>query len=498
MNNNSEHHLPVEYFSGSYHEFEDQFTWLLSCENDSDEINYSENILNVTGYAAEELRGARGKWNNIVNEDDRKSVRSKFNDLLDDLTLYSYVIDYRITSKENDIIWLRESVKAERSRTGKLKNILGIVRNISDLKKTEFILREEIRKLEEMNYSKDDFIAILSHDLRSPFTSILGFAEILVNEPNLPESDKNEYLNLIHSSSQKQLKLVNNLLDWSRLRTGRTHLDLAKVETRNAVYNSVSALTGEAVRKKLEIRVYIPEALYIEADEMLFCKVILNLLENAIKYSSENKSIDVKSSPFNDKFVEFIIRDKGKGIPESNKHKLFQMNKIFSTQGTGGEKGTGLGLILCREIIEKHGGDIWFFSEIDAGSEFHFTFPLFKENFLLVGLNNEISADMKRIIEEVKPSCLIRECSNGFEAIDAIKEKIPSMIILNDKLQLMSGLKFAEILQAENRTSGIPVCLIVDETGENVVRSYSNPGIKTILFRPFDYSKLITELTAIK
>jgi nitrogen-specific signal transduction histidine kinase len=392
---------------------------------------------------------------------------------------------------------LRESVKAERTVSGKLKNIYGIVKNISDLKKTEFTLREEIRKLEEMNYSKDDFIAILSHDLRSPFTSILGFTEILVNEPQLPESEKNEYLNLIHTSSQKQLKLVNNLLDWSRLRTGRTRLDLAKVDTRNAIYNSVSALTGAAVRKNLEIRVYIPEALYIEADEMMFCKVILNLLENAIKYSGDNKSIDVKSSNFNDNFVEFIVRDKGKGISESNKHKLFQMNKIFSTQGTIGEKGTGLGLILCKEIIEKHGGEIWFFSEPDAGAEFHFTFPLFKENFLMVGLNAETKSEIRNIIEETKPACLIRECANGFEAIDAIKEKIPSMIILNDKLQLMDGLKFAEILQGENRTAGIPVCLLTDKFGEDVVRDYNNLGIKIILTRPFDYTKLAAGLKAI-
>lgn len=497
MNNHSEQRFPVEYFSGGSSEFDDQFTWLLSFENEIEEINYSDTILNVTGFESMELKGVRGKWNNLVYEDDRKSVRSKFNEVLNDLTLNSYIIDYRILNKENEIIWLRESVKTERTSAGKLKNVFGIVRNISDLKKTEFNLREEIRKLEEMNRSKDDFIAILSHDLRSPFTSILGFAEILVNEPKLPDSEKTEYLNLIHTSSQKQLKLVNNLLDWSRLKTGRTHLNLARVETRNAVYNSVSALTGEAIRKNLEIRVYIPEALYIEADENLFCKVILNLLENAIKYSGENKSIDIKSSPFNDRFAEFIIKDKGKGISESNKHKLFQMNKIFSTQGTNGEKGTGLGLILCKEIIEKHGGDIWMFSEPDAGSEFHFTFPLFKENFLFIGVNKEITAEIRKIIEEIMPSCSIRECSNGFEAVDAIKERIPSMIILNDKLQLMDGLKFAELLQGENRTAGIPICLLADELRENDVKHYNNLGIKVILLKPFDYSKLSEVLTAI-
>ncbi len=497
MNTNSEQRFPVEFFSGNYSDFEDQFTWLLSYEDDNEDITYSENVLNITGFEALELKGMRGKWNSLVYNDDQELVRIKFNELINNHSLNSYTIDYRINDKENNTLWLRESVKAERTPAGKLKNAYGAVKNISDLKNTEVKLRDEIRKLEEMNSSKDDFIAILSHDLRSPFTSILGFSEILVSEPKLPESEKNEYLSLIHSSSAKQLKLVNNLLDWARIRTGRMHLDLAKVDTRNSVYNSVSALTGEAVRKNIEIRVYIPESLYIDADEILFSKVILNLLENSIKYSGENKSIDVKTSSFNDKLVEFIVRDKGKGIPEPNKHKLFQINKIFSTQGTNGEKGTGLGLILCREIVEKHGGDIWFFSEPEVGSEFHFTFPLFKENFLLVGIDKNTAVEVKNIIEEVKPSYIIRESSNGFEAVNAIKNKIPSVIILNHKMQLMDGLKFAEILQSENRTAGIPVYLIADELQEETVKHYNNLGINKILYKPFEYSKIKSELQAL-
>jgi CheY-like chemotaxis protein len=291
--------------------------------------------------------------------------------------------------------------------------------------------------------------------------------------------------------------LINNLLDWSRLRTGRSHIELTKVDIRNSIYNTVSTLTGQAVRKNLEIRVYVPSSLYIEADENLFCKVVLNLLENSVKYSMENKSVDIKSSPFNDKFIEFIVRDKGKGIAEPNKHKLFQINKIFSTQGTGGEKGTGMGLILCREIIEKHGGEIWFFSEAEAGSEFHFTFPIFQENVLMVGLDNNISADVKNLIEEVKPAYFTRECSNGFEAIDQIKSKIPSFIILNDKMQMMDGLQFVEILQGENRTAGIPVYLIADELQEQAVSRYKHLGVKKILHRPLNIPDLKMEIQAI-
>lgn len=489
--------LPADLLSSFYGDFEDRFTWLLTLEDNNEEINYSMNVAGITGYEAAELKGVRGNWNNLINEEDLESVRIKFNELVNDLSLNNYSIDYRIVNKHNSTVWLRESVRAERFPSGKLKTALGIVQDISDIKKAELELREEIRKLQDANYSKDDFIAILSHDLRSPFTSILGFSEILLNEPKLPDSEKNEYLNLIHTSSVKQLKLINNLLDWSRLRTGRSHVEPSKVDVRNAIYNSVSALTGEAVRKNIEIRIYVPSSQYIEADESLFCKVILNLLENSIKYSGENKSIDIKSSAFNDKFIEFIVRDKGKGIPETNKHKLFQINKIFSTQGTNGEKGSGLGLILCREIIEKHGGEIWYFSEADAGSEFHFTFPLFKENILMVGLDNKTSDEIKKVIEEVKPTYFTRECTNGFEAIDEIKSKTPSVIFLNDKMQLMDGLQFIEILQSENRTAGIPVYLIAEDLQVQKISKYNNLGVKKILHMPLESSNLKKEIQAV-
>ncbi|HEY6906593.1 MAG TPA: ATP-binding protein [Ignavibacteriaceae bacterium] len=489
--------LPSDTLSGNYNDFEDRFVWVLAFKDNREEITYSGNVAGITGYSAAELKGARGNWINVIDEEDIGQVRIKFNEMMNDLSLNNYTIDYRIVTKNNNTVWLRESVKAERLPSGKLKNAFGIVQDISDLKKAEFELREEIRRLQDANFSKDDFIAILSHDLRSPFTSILGFSEILLNEPKLPDSEKNEYLNLIHSSSLKQLKLINNLLDWSRLRTGRSHVELSKVDTRNAIYNTVSALTGEAVRKNIEIRVYVPSAQYIEADESLFCKVILNLLENSIKYSAENKSIDIKSSVFNDKFIEFIVRDKGKGIPEANKHKLFQINKIFSTQGTRGEKGTGLGLILCREIIEKHGGEIWYFSEAEAGTEFHFTIPIFKENVLIVGLDNKSSADIRNIFEEVKPGYFIRECANGFEAIDEIKSKTPSVIFIHDKMQLMDGLQFIEILQSENRTAGIPVFLAADEVQEQKIHNYTSLGVRKILTLPLDKVNLKKEVQEI-
>ena len=156
-----------------------------------------------------------------------------------------------------------------------------------------------------------------------------------------------------------------------------------------------------------------------------------------------------------------------------------------------------MGLILCKEIIEKHGGEIWYFSEAEAGSEFHFTFPLFQENVLIVGLDNKTADDIKNLFSEVKPSYFIRECANGFEAIDEIKSKVPSVIMLNDKMQLMDGLQFVEILQGENRTAGIPVYLIADDLPVQALNRYHDLGVRKIFNKPLEKSKLIPEIHTI-
>ena len=177
------------------------------------------------------------------------------------------------------MIWVTEEVGYKKMRTADLRIFQVLVVNVNIFKSKEQDLIKKCEHFGQLNSSKDRFISILSHDLRAPFTSILGFSEILMNEKTLSENEKIEYLNYIHESSQTQLQLINYLLDWSRLHTGRMKIEPHRLNAQKVTYNSVSALTGNAIRKNIEIRVIIDDNIHIEADERLITQVITNLAQ---------------------------------------------------------------------------------------------------------------------------------------------------------------------------------------------------------------------------
>ena len=135
-----------------------------------------------------------------------------------------------------------------------------------------------------------------------------------MNEPDITLNEKNEYLNYIHESSQNQLQLINYLLDWSRLQTGRMKIEPERMHAKSLVFNCIASLTGIAIRKNIDIKVNMPDNLFIQADEKLITMVISNLLGNAIKYSPEHKQVEINAEVFNDEKIEFIVKDQGIGI----------------------------------------------------------------------------------------------------------------------------------------------------------------------------------------
>ncbi len=140
-------------------------------------------------------------------------------------------------------------------------------------------------------------------------------------------------------------------------------LEPQRVQAQGLVFNCISALTGIAMRKNIDIKVNVPESIFIEADERLMIQVITNLVSNAIKFSEEGKTIRISADRFNPELVEFVIKDEGVGIPDNYHQRIFRFEKMFSTRGTKGERGTGLGLSLVKEIVERHKGQIWFYSK---------------------------------------------------------------------------------------------------------------------------------------
>ncbi|MCX6152135.1 MAG: ATP-binding protein [Ignavibacteriales bacterium] len=463
-----------------------EFLWSVIYVDGIEDVFYTLSLEKITGYTPEELKKMPGRGLNLVFGEDAALVKDKLSQFEKDPNQLSIDLIYRIVKKSGEPVWLKESIVVERDKFGKITRYDGIVSDISEIKKIEDALKKSEDSLVQSNKSKDRFISIISHDLRAPFTSILGFAEILLNESDLSANDKREYLNYIYESSQNQLQLVNYLLDYSRLQTGRTKLELQRIKAKTLVYSCVSALTGNAMRKDITIKTFAPADIHIQADERLITQALTNLLSNAIKFTEEGKSIEVSVNVFKKGWIEFVVKDEGLGISEANKPKIFQFDQKISTEGTKGEKGTGLGLTLVKEIIEKHNGDIWFYSELGNGSEFHFTISEATNTIILVEDENASMILWKKLINRNLPNFEVITASNGYEAIGIIQKQIPTIVVTDHQMPLMNGIQLITSLRKKDENFRIPVIVISGVEIEEIKEKYLKLGVETILSKPVD------------
>jgi|SRR5690554_5338246 len=460
--------------------FDDIFFW-------SGNINHQEftgNVANVTGYTPEEIISLQ----NIIFHEDKAVYINSFNESVEKGDTFAES-EFRILTKNNEIKWVKESIKIFYDK-GIPANMIGKVIDISGLKSKEIKLSQQVSQLKKENVAKDHFFNLLSHELRSPFTSILGFSEILLKE-TLTEVEKTEYLSFIHSSSDNLLKLINNLLDWSRLKSGKIILGRQKINLRSLLYNCSAALTGTAARKGIEIKIDADKNLKIAGDERLLNIAVTNIISNAVKFSYKDSVVRVKALKFNDEFAEIIIIDKGIGIPEENKINLFRIDKMFSTKGTSGEKGNGFGLTLSKEIIEKHNGELWFYSEANSGSEFHIKIPSIPESILLVGENISLYDTIKKYFSNYN----VIKAENPFDAIN-FSNHFFSAIVTPHKLPLMNGLQLLENMPGKKDNPELKI-IITDLPDETITDGYRKFGEAIVLEKNSAEEKIINILAGL-
>ena len=234
------------------------------------------------------------------------------------------------------------------------------------------------KKLSELNVTKDKFFSIFAHDIKNPFNAILGFTHELVSNYNTwSEDEKLVMINTIHSSSKQVFELLENLLQWSQSQRGLLAYNPVKFNLNEGIEYVISMLNlgAEAKNIRIEVKKYIEE-LFLKADKHLFNTILRNLISNAIKFTNSGGKISISFERYKDTKAAISVKDNGIGISNEEKVKLFRLDVHHSTKGTQEELGSGLGLILIKEFIEKHGGEIWVDSELGKGSEFTFTMPL--------------------------------------------------------------------------------------------------------------------------
>ncbi|MBE0662455.1 MAG: PAS domain S-box protein [Bacteroidales bacterium] len=250
------------------------------------------------------------------------------------------------------------------------------MQNITSRKLAEEALKESEERLRELNATKDKFFSVIAHDLKSPFHSIIGFSEILKHEAvNLEIKEVESYASIIYESANQTLKLLENLLDWARMQQGTITFNPKPLVICDALNNSLILVGDQARKKNINLVNQVPAKLIVNGDENMLKTVFRNLLTNAIKFTTAGGSVYITAEN-TDTEVRISVTDTGIGISKENINKLFNIGSNFTMHGTEKEKGTGLGLLICKEFIEKHGGIIRVESKEGIGSTFSISLPV--------------------------------------------------------------------------------------------------------------------------
>lgn len=254
--------------------------------------------------------------------------------------------------------------------------LIGVIRDVTDRKKAEQDLKESEKQFRELNTTKDKLFSIIGHDLRSPFNNILGLSELLDDAIKGGQvSEAEQFLAMIISMSRNTLVLLENLLNWAKSQTGQISYLSEKISL-NAILQEVLALSVViAQAKNITIKLHDFEEKEMYSDEKILKTILRNLLSNAIKFTNRGGVINLFVTNRKDA-IEISISDDGIGMSAETCKKLFTIDKNTSILGTANEKGSGLGLVLCKEFVDKLGGTIWVDSTLEKGSTFKFTIPI--------------------------------------------------------------------------------------------------------------------------
>lgn len=456
-----------------------EVVWILNL-NQQKFTYISPSIINLRGYTVEEAMAQ--SLDESLTPESRKFVLESIPDSLqkfnesngsDQIMRVSTV---QQPCKNGDIIWVEISTHYMKNNQGEVE-IFGVSRNITERKKVELELQQSEAILKELNITKDKFFSIIAHDLRNPFTTIIGFSEMLRDEAGeLDPATITEYAGIIGRSANQTLQLLENLLDWARMQQGRINFGPKKLNLSRISNHAIDIIKETAKNKGISFSNTIPGALWINADENMITTALRNLVSNAVKFSYRGGIVEISASVSSGK-VTVSVKDSGVGISAKRLNELFTLDKSESDLGTEREKGTGLGLILCKEFIEKHGGTLGVESEEGKGSTFYFTLPEAKDDSAAVQVpeNHQSNSTDPLPIEAKIVNQPMQQHETGLpkETSATSTGAFPILIVEDDPvsasvLSKMLRLKFKSIDLVTSGAAAIEYCK-------------TNPGVKVIM-----------------
>lgn len=330
-------------------------------------------FINMLGYdSLEDLKQVHIPSELYVHSTERDEIfndNSEFNEQIE---------IYRLRCKDGKIIWLEDSARYIKDDDENILYHEGICKDITERKEAEAKLREYAEELKELNATKDKFFSIIAHDLINPLGTFRDMARLLYDEyDTFNEAERKEFLVSIKESSKQVYVLLENLLEWSRSQRGLIKFNPDQVDLHIICQNAVYLLNLTSKNKHIEILNNIPINTNVFADANLINTVLRNLISNAVKFTPYGGLIEIGllENNISKDYTTIFVKDNGVGLEQDSIRKIFKIDNEQTSLGTSGEKGTGIGLILCKEFVDKHNGKIWVESKVGNGSTFYVSLP---------------------------------------------------------------------------------------------------------------------------
>ncbi|MCB2195315.1 MAG: PAS domain-containing sensor histidine kinase [Bacteroidetes bacterium] len=347
-----------------------------SLNNEGEIIDVNPAWEELMGYSRTEIVGKHFEY--ILTEPNKSKFKKAFN-IFKEKGIVSNV-SFELMKKDGSTMHANYHGKIEYSDQKKFIRSHCVFSDITLQKKAENTLIRSEERLRELNATKDKFFSIIAHDLKNPFNDLMGFTQLLAL--NIDKYDKQkieQFTHIIHQSSKLAYNLLENLLDWSRSQTGTLKFKPEKISISELISENIDLLESTARNKNIRIYSEVNGETFAFADKNMVRTILRNLISNAIKYTNQGGHIRIVGNC--SKTCKISVSDSGIGISSENIKKIFKIDESFSTLGTEREKGTGLGLILCKEFVEKNGGRLKIKSRPNEGSTFIFTLPLPDANY---------------------------------------------------------------------------------------------------------------------
>lgn len=340
----------------------------------------SPSVINLTGFTPEEAMTAT-----ITDALVTESAEMVFSEIpvrlakffSGDNSANTKVYEWQQYCKDGSVIWVEITTTFILNNEGTGVDIIGVSRNIEARKQIEKMVIEKTKELESLNITKDKFFSIIAHDLRGPFAGFLTLTKMFADEDQLiNEQERKSLGEKMHKAADNLYKLLENLLEWARMQRGVVEF---KPEVCIFIYlieKNIDILSEQAAQKDIKIINNVPVDTLLLSDLAMTDTILRNLMSNAIKFTPKGGTIEIGvANSIDDPCVTIFIQDTGIGIKPELLTKLFKIDQKVSRPGTEGETSTGLGLLLCKEFVEKHEGKIWVESETGKGSTFYFCLP---------------------------------------------------------------------------------------------------------------------------